>query len=109
MKKVLFALDVMIPYETYFFIIFQLTAQILEWNSDAVETTTDDQGIFIPPDFLEGRPAYFDVSVRNTFLPQYIVNLLPMQEDGEKDDKYGSDVSATSGLFYPLVVESLGH
>ena len=63
---------------------------------------------------------YFDLSMRNSFLPQCIVNsaIVPgvaantgEQREGErgKDDKYDSNVSATSGLFDPIVVESLGH
>ena len=62
------------------------------------------------PDFLEGYPAYFDVSVQNTFLPYsefgYCSWCSCQCRRTGKDSKYDSDIFATGRLFY---FESLGH
>ena len=66
------------------------------------------------PDFLEGRPAYFDVSVRNSLQPSYIVHaatnpgVAAEAGEEEKDAKHDADVTNTGCSFYPLVVETLG-
>ena len=66
-------------------------------------------GIF-HPDFLEGKPAYFDVSIRNPLLLQFIINSATAAAAGEleKDDKYDEDVSLSGSSFYPLIAETLG-
>ena len=53
------------------------------------------------PDFLEGKPAYFDISIRNSLLPQFIINSATHAGSAaaagelEKDDKYDKDVSVS--------------
>ena len=66
------------------------------------------------PDFLEGKPAYFDITVRNSLQPLYVtkaaVRAGAAAEAGEeqKDTRHEANVLATGGLFYPLVLETLG-
>ena len=67
------------------------------------------------PDFLEGRPAFFDVSVRNSLQPSYVSKAAikpgAAAEAGEieKDEKHERAVTQAGGHFYPLIVETLGH
>ena len=71
-------------------------------------------GDIFHPDFRFGKPAYFDVSVRGSLQPQYLSKAADHPgvagEAGEieKDEKHEDDVLAAGGLFFPLVVESLG-
>ena len=66
------------------------------------------------PNFLYGRPAYFDVTVCNSFQPKFLAHSAYSAGfaalDGEiaKDCKYDSQVSVSGALFYPLAVESFG-
>ncbi|XP_062519145.1 uncharacterized protein LOC134194239 [Corticium candelabrum] len=66
------------------------------------------------PNFLNGRPGYFDITVRNTLQPSYIARVAEtsgvVAEAAEmgKDDRHHARVSLTGGTFYPLVVETLG-
>ena len=66
------------------------------------------------PDFHLGRPAYFDVTVKNPLLPQFVVNSLlqagsaAVFEELENDNKYLETVENAHCLFYPLVIETLG-
>ena len=66
------------------------------------------------PDFLHGKPAYFDVSVRNSFHLAYTVKSAVQPgsaaEAGEieKNSRHDSDVSSCGGLFYPFVIETFG-
>ena len=66
------------------------------------------------PDFLLGRPGYFDITVRNSFQHSYIVHsahcagAAAAAGEMEKDDRHQDNVEAAGGLFYPLVVESYG-
>ena len=66
------------------------------------------------PDFSFGKPGYFDVSVRNSFQSQFLSRASEHPgaagEAGEldKDDKHEKDVTATGGLFFPLIVETFG-
>ena len=65
-------------------------------------------------DFLEGRPAYFDVTVRNYRQQLYVtksaVRAGAAAEAGkeQKDARLEDRVRAADGLLYPLVVETLG-
>ena len=66
------------------------------------------------PDFLHGKPAYFDVSVRYSFHLAYTVKSAVQPGSAseaseiEKDSRNDSDVSSCGGLFYPLVTEAFG-
>ena len=66
------------------------------------------------PDYLDGVPAYFDVTVRNSLLPQFVslaaTNPGAAAEAGEKekDSKHDDEVTRVGAVFYPLVIESLG-
>ena len=64
------------------------------------------------PDFLLGRPAYFDITIRNSFQPSYVVHSAhcagAAAGEIEKDDRHMANVEVAGGLFYPLVVESYG-
>ena len=66
------------------------------------------------PDFLLGRPAYFDITVRNSLLPQFLINsslqagAAAASGELEKDSKYLEAVESAHCLFYPLVIETLG-
>ena len=67
------------------------------------------------PDFLEGRPALFDVSVKNSLQPSHIIHAISnpgsTAEAGVegKDMKHGVEVLKSGCSFIALVVESLGY
>ena len=71
-------------------------------------------GDIFHPDFADGRPTYFDISVRNTLQPGNLnhasVNAGAAAVAGEieKDRKHTDNVEHGGGCFYPLVVETLG-
>ena len=71
-------------------------------------------GDIFHPDFLDGLPAYFDITVSNSLLPQFITvaatcpGAAADAGEKEKDKKHNDDVTHAGALFYPLVVESLG-
>ena len=73
------------------------------------------RGDVFHPDFLEGRPAFFDVSVRNSIQPSYVskaaIKSGAAAEAGEieKDEKNDRVVTQAGGHFSPLIVETLGH
>ena len=62
---------------------------------------------------MNGRPGYFDVRIRNSLQPSYIleaaISLGAAAESAEceKDARHEANVTTASGLFYPLVFESL--
>ena len=64
------------------------------------------------PDFPQGRPAYFDVSIRNSFNPFQIINAANEAGaaakfgESEKDNRHDDNVTAADGFFYPLVVQT---
>ena len=70
-------------------------------------------GDLFHPDFLDGRSAFFDITVRNSLLPRFnaIAATDPGQAadagDREKDLKH-DDVSQAGSQFFPLAVETLG-
>ena len=74
----------------------------------------DRPGDIYHPDFTQGRAAYFDVSIRNSFNPSQIINAANEAGaatkfgESEKDNRHDNNVTAASGLFYPLVVETYG-
>ena len=61
-----------------------------------------------------GRPTYFDVSVRCSlqfqFLTRAAVQAGAAGEAGEneKDNHHAKDVTVARGIFFPLIVQSLG-
>ena len=71
-------------------------------------------GDIFHPDFVQGKPAYFDVSVRNSLQPQFLCRAASLAgaagEAGEmaKDARHEEGVIAAGGVFFPLVVETLG-
>ena len=66
------------------------------------------------PDFQDGKPMYFDISVVNPLQPGSIneascsASVAVVRREGEKDGKFNESVSRAEGAFIPLVVESLG-
>ena len=66
------------------------------------------------PDFERGRPTYFDITVKNSFQPTYMVKaacqagVAAEAGEREKDSSYKDIVSGNGGVLYPLAVESLG-
>ncbi len=66
------------------------------------------------PDFSDGRPTYFDISVRHT-MQSSSINVASMtagsaaaEGEGIKDNKYVKIVEQVGAVFVPLVVETLG-
>ena len=65
-------------------------------------------------DLVDGRPAFFDVTVRNTVRANYICEVAEMAGATaragavEKDYKHEQSVLKCGGLFYPLVLKSFG-
>ncbi len=66
------------------------------------------------PDFLDGRSAFFDITVRNSLLPRFIAiastHAGQAADAGkrEMDLKHDDDVSQAGSKFFPLAVETLG-
>ena len=66
------------------------------------------------PNFLTGCPAFFDVSIRNSFQPSCVSKLAVLAGsaavagESEKDMKHSENVTLFESLFYPLVVKTFG-
>ena len=88
---------------------------VLSDNSDCKieqgcsSTNYKKPGDIFHPDFLDGRSAYFDLTVRNSLFPN-IISVAATQpgaaaEAGEryKDGKHNEDVTRAGSTFYPLV------
>ena len=66
------------------------------------------------PDFVLGRPAYFDLSVRCTTQPSFIssaasqAGVAAAASEEAKDDCYLFSVNDHGGYFIPLVCETFG-
>ena len=71
-------------------------------------------GDIFHPNFQHGLPTYFDVTVRNSLQPAYLVRAAShagtAAEAGEmeKDARHDTFVTSTGSKFEPLVVESFG-
>ena len=67
------------------------------------------------PDFINGKPAFFDITVRNSLQPRYVVSsatsagTAALAGEAEKDERHEEDVVSSGGLFFPLAVETLGY
>ena len=77
-------------------------------------SSLDRPGDFFHPDFLYGKPAYFDVTVRNP-LQDSILSQSAMSAgiaaswgEVEKDAHHEETVASAGGFFIPLAVETLG-
>ncbi|XP_062518264.1 uncharacterized protein LOC134193447 [Corticium candelabrum] len=74
-------------------------------------TSFNRPGKVYHPNFTNGKPAYFDVSIWNTMQPSYIIpsstlaEAAAFAEGEEKDAHHQADVEAANGCFYPLIVE----
>ena len=66
------------------------------------------------PNFQHGLPTYFDVTVRNSLQPAYLVRAAShagaAAEGGEmeKDARHDTFLTSTCSKFEPFVVESFG-
>ena len=71
-------------------------------------------GDIFHPDFADGRPAFFDITVRNTVQAKYVceaaemAGAAAMAGEMEKDYKHEDSVLKCGGQFFPLAVESFG-
>ena len=71
-------------------------------------------GDIYQPDFSLGKPAYFNVSVRNSFTPTHLINAdirpgaAAEAGESEKDERYDDTVSSNGCLFFPVIVEYFG-
>ena len=67
------------------------------------------------PDFINGKPAFFDITVRNSLQPSYIVaaatsaGAAALAGEMEKDAYHEDAVAAAGGQFFPLALETLGY
>ena len=74
----------------------------------------DRPGDVYHPSFLNGRPAYFDLTVRNTLQPAFLArgaHVAGIAADAgvaAKDVTHADVVTSVGGDFFPLVVESFG-
>ncbi len=74
----------------------------------------DRPGDIFHPDFTDGRPTYFDVSVTNTLqsgsiaIASIAAGSVGLEAEMRKDDKHAANVGGVGGVFVPLVVETLG-
>ena len=72
-------------------------------------------GDFFHPDFLEGRPAYFNVTVETLCMQPLYVTKSALRagaaaeaSEEQKDIRHEDRVRTAGGLFYHLVVGTLG-
>ena len=71
-------------------------------------------GDIFHPNFQHCLPAYFDVTVRNSLQPSYLVQAAcyagatAEAEEDEKVLRHQTMISATGSILEPLVVESFG-
>ena len=71
-------------------------------------------GDVLHPDFKDGKPTYFDVSVVNPLQPGNIndsshnAGAAAANREAEKDQKFFDSVAGMGGVFIPLVVETYG-
>ena len=71
-------------------------------------------GDIFHPDFSDGKPTYFYISVRNSLLPHFlsrtslVAGIASSAGEMDKDAKYDHNVSSAGCVFFPLVVETLG-
>ena len=74
----------------------------------------DRPGDVLHPDFVHGKPAYFDVTVhcplQESLLGRSAVSagVAAVKGEEDKDAHHDELVQAAGGVFVPLVVESLG-
>ena len=65
------------------------------------------------PDFMDGQPGYFDVTIRNSLQPFYILKAVirpgaaAEAAEFEKDARHEANGTTAGGLFYPLVLNLL--
>ena len=69
--------------------------------------STARPGDIFHPDFVDGRPAFFDVTVRNTVHAAEMAGASAKARELEKDYKHEQSILKCGGLFYPLALESL--
>ena len=78
------------------------------------DSSNSRPGDILHPDFILGKPAFFDISVRNSFIPPFIAASASQAGSAgiagelEKDSHYRATVESLGALFFPLVVESFG-
>ena len=66
------------------------------------------------PNFLFGRPTYFDVTVCNSFQQRFVLHsasnagFAALEGEISKCTKYDTQVFSSGALFLPLAVESFG-
>ena len=69
-------------------------------------------GDIFHPDFSNGRPTNFDISVRNLLTPGNITSFTAgatsLPREALKDAKHFSEVEGTGAVFIPLVTDALG-
>ena len=76
--------------------------------------TREKPGDIYHPDFIDSRPTYFDITIRNTTQPGLIssassnAGAAAASGESSKDAKYNASVSAAGGVFIPLAVETFG-
>ena len=76
------------------------------------ESATHPGDVF-HPDFCNGSPTYFDVSVRRALHPGALVHSASTSEfaalqEMEKDARHNNLVEAAGSKFLPLVVDNFG-
>ena len=78
------------------------------------DANLDCQGNVFYPDYLYGKPAYFDVTVLNLLQDSLLiqsavlVGVAASQGEVEKDAHYEEALLGAGGIFIPLAVETLG-
>ena len=74
----------------------------------------DRPGDIFHPDFDDGHPTYFDISVRHMLQPGNLnrastnAGAAAIAGEMEKDQKHAANVERIGGRFHPLVMETLG-
>ena len=70
--------------------------------------------VYIYPDFQQGCPVYFDITIQNSLLSSYIsmsareTGAAALAGQSEKDNRHWEAVERTGCMFFPLAIETLG-
>ena len=89
-----------------------LDNQSVKREQSASSQSRNRPGDIFHPDFSNGRPTYFDISVCNPLTPGNITSFTAgaagLRGEAYKDAKHFSEVEGAGAVFIPLVTDALG-
>ena len=103
------------PYlcDIVYYALLEDSADVCREQGVSVESVSRPGDVF-HPDFHNGRPTYFDISVRSVLHSGVITRsasspgFAALKGEMEKDAWHRDLVEAAGGIFFPLVVDNFG-